>query len=91
MRIRWTVPAADDLTNINNYLQKHYPQFAESTVRAIYERVRSLKTMPNRGRPGHRSGTRELLLSPLPYIVVYRVKDETVEILHIDHGAQDWR
>jgi hypothetical protein len=30
MRIRWTVPAADDLTNINNYLQKHYPQFAES-------------------------------------------------------------
>ena len=47
--------------------------------------------MPNRGRPGHRSGTRELLLSPLPYIVVYRVKDETVEILHIYHGAQDWR
>jgi predicted XRE-type DNA-binding protein len=50
MRIRWTVPAADDLTNINNYLQKHYPQFAESTVRAIYKHVRSLKTMPNRGR-----------------------------------------
>jgi toxin ParE1/3/4 len=91
MRIRWTVPAADDLTNINNYLQKHYPQFAESTVRAIYKHVRSLKTMPNRGRPGHRSGTRELVLSPLPYIVVYRVKAETVEVLHVYHGAQDWR
>ena len=91
MRIRWTVPAADDLTNINYYLQKHYPQFAESTVRAIYEHVRSLKTMPNRGRPGHRSDTRELVLSPLPYIVVYRVNGETVEILHVYHGAQDWR
>ena len=91
MRIRWTVPAADDLTNINHYLQKHYPQFAESTVRAIYEHVRSLKTMPNRGRPGHRSDTRELVLSPLPYIVVYRVNGETVEILHVYHGAQDWR
>ncbi len=91
MRIRWTVPAADDLTNINHYLQKHYPQFAESTVRAIYEHVRSLQTMPNRGRPGHRSGTRELVLSPLPYIVVYRVKGETVEVLHFYHGAQDWR
>ena len=91
MRIRWTVPAADDLTNINHYLQKHYRQFAESTVRAIYEHVRSLKTMPNRGRPGHRSDTRELVLSPLPYIVVYRVKGETVEILHVYHGAQDWR
>ena len=54
MRIRWTVPAADDLTNINNYLQKHYPQFAESTVRAIYEHVRSLKTMPDGSGPGMR-------------------------------------
>ena len=91
MRVRWTVPAAGDLTDITNCLQQHYPQFAESTIRAIYERVRSLKTMPDRGRPGHRGGARELLLSPLPYIVVYRVKEETVEIPHIYHGAQDWR
>jgi hypothetical protein len=32
MRIRWTVPAADDLENIKNYLQRHYPHFAEPTV-----------------------------------------------------------
>jgi plasmid stabilization system protein ParE len=57
MRIRWTVPAADDLQNIKDYLQKHYPHFAEPTVRAIYQRIRLLKTSPNSGRPGHRSGT----------------------------------
>src|SRR6266480_2408861 len=60
MRIRWTVPAADDLESIKNYLQQHYPHFAESTVRTIYQHIRSLKISPNRGRPGHRSGTREL-------------------------------
>ena len=91
MRIRWTFPAADDLENIKNYLQQHYPQFAETTVRTIYQRIQSLKTMPAQGRPGHRSGTRELVLVPLPYIVVYFVKEEAVEILHIYHGAQDWR
>ena len=91
MRIRWTVPAADDLQNIKNYLQQNYPQFAEPTVRAIYHRTRLLKISPNRGRPGHRIGTRELALSPLPYVVVYTVKPEAVEILHIHHGAQDWR
>jgi len=91
MRIRWTVPAADDLQNIKNYLQQNYPQFAEPTVRAIYQRIRLLKMSPNRGRPGHRSGTRELALTPLPYVVVYAVKTEAVEILHIHHGAQDWR
>jgi plasmid stabilization system protein ParE len=66
MRIRWTILAADDLESIKNYLQKHFPQFAEPTVRTIYLRVRSLKTTPYRGRPGHRSGTRELPLTPLP-------------------------
>jgi plasmid stabilization system protein ParE len=91
MRIRWTVPAADDLQNIKNYLQQNYPHFAEPTVRTIYQRIRSLKTSPNRGRPGHRSGTRELAITPLPSVVVYAVKTEAVEILHIYHGAQDWR
>jgi toxin ParE1/3/4 len=83
MRLRWTVPAAGDLENISNYLQEHYPYFAESTVRTIYRRILALKTAPNQGRPGHRSGTRELVLTPLPYIVVYSVGDEAVEILHI--------
>ncbi len=91
MRIRWTVPAADDLQNIKDYLQENYPRFAEPTVRAIYQRIRFLKTSPNQGRPGHRRGTRELVITPLPYVVVYAVKAEAVEILHIYHGAQDWR
>ncbi len=90
MRIRWTVPAADDLERVNDYLREHFPRFAEPTVRAIYAHVRSLKRLPNRGRPGHRSGTRELALSPLPYVVVYSVKPDAIEILHIYHGAQDW-
>ena len=91
MRVRWTVPAADDLESIKNYLQQHYPNFAEATVRTIFQRIRSLKTSPNRGRSGHRGGTRELALTPLPYVVVYAVKSEAIEILHIYHGAQDWR
>jgi len=91
MRIRWTVPAADDLENIKNYIQQQSPQFAEPTIRAIYRRIQSLKLTPYKGRPGHRSGTGELPLTPLPYVVVYSVKAEAIEILHIHHGAQDWR
>jgi addiction module RelE/StbE family toxin len=91
IRIRWTVPAAGDLENIKDYLERYYPHFAEPTVRAIYQRIRTLKTSPNRGRPGHRSGTRELALTPLPYVVVYSVRAEAIEILHIHHGAQNWR
>jgi addiction module RelE/StbE family toxin len=91
MRVRWTLPAAGDLENIKNYLQKNFPHFAGPTVRTIYQRIRSLKSSPHRCRPGHVSGTRELSLAPLPYVVVYRVVSDAVEILHIYHGAQNWR
>jgi plasmid stabilization system protein ParE len=33
---------------------------------------------------------RELTFPPLPYIVVYQVKEHAVEISRIYHGAQDW-
>jgi plasmid stabilization system protein ParE len=58
MRIRWTVPAAEDLENIKHYLDRHFPNFSETTVRAIYKRALSLKATPHIGRPGRRSGTR---------------------------------
>jgi addiction module RelE/StbE family toxin len=91
MRIRWTVPATGDLEEIKNYIQQHYPHFAELTVRLIYERIRSLKASPNKGRPGHFAGTQELVLAPLPYIFVYLLREDAIEILHIHHGSQNWR
>jgi plasmid stabilization system protein ParE len=66
MRIRWTIPAADDLEAIKEYLQQNYPQFAEPTVREIYRRIRLLKVSPHRGRPGQRDGTENLLLHHSP-------------------------
>ncbi len=89
MRIRWTPAAADDLEQIKDYLTEHHPELARSTVLELYEGVRSLKTFPQRGRPGREPGTHELVFSPLPYIAVYRVKEQTVEVLHIHHGAQE--
>jgi plasmid stabilization system protein ParE len=35
-------------------------------------------------------GTRELVLSPLPSLLVYTVRDESIFIVRILHGAQQW-
>lgn len=88
MRIRWTAAAADDLEHIRNYLREHRPDFADPTVRELYEATLSLKTSPRRGRPGRETGTRELVVQRLPYIVAYRIRHETIEILHIFHASQ---
>jgi len=91
MRIRWTVPVADDLESIRNYLQRHNPPVRRTNGPDDLPAVRSLKRSPGRGRPGHRAGTRELALTPLPYVIVYSLKAEAIETLHIHHPAQDWR
>ena len=58
-------------------------------MRKLYEAIRSLKESPQRGRLGREDGTRELLFPPMPYIAVYRVKEQTIEVLRIYHAAQD--
>ena len=88
MRLRWTPAAADDLEAIADYLAQHLPTFAQSTILEIYQAILALRSTPYRGRSGREEGTRELVLPRLPYIVVYRVKENDVEILHIYHDAQ---
>jgi toxin ParE1/3/4 len=89
MRIRWTAPAAQDLYNITRYVRRDNPSASREVAKTIYDGCASLVNSPRRGRPGKQTGTRELVFSPLPYIAVYRVTADAVEILHIWHGAQD--
>jgi len=88
MRIRWTPAAAADLQRLSDYLKDHHPLYWQPTIRKVYVAIQSLKEWPNRGRVGREEGTRELLFPPLPYIAVYRVKEDSVEVLRIYHGAQ---
>jgi toxin ParE1/3/4 len=88
--LRWTKEAAADLENIANYLFENTPERAAELVRGIYGAPTALLTFPYRGRVGRKEGTRELVLAPLPYIVVYQVRGETVHVVRILHGAQKW-
>ena len=72
MRIRWTLPAAGDLTQICDYIQKHGSSAtARRVALSIYEGVGLLSKFPGQGRTGRSPNTRELVLTGLPYLVVY--------------------
>ncbi len=88
MEIRWSPLAAEDLERIFKRIAKDNPSAAREIVKAIYEGCAALKDFPQRGRPGRISGRRELMFTP--YIAVYQVKEHSVEISRIYHGAQDW-
>ena len=90
MRVRWTPAAADDFENIANYLFEQTPESAARLIREIYSAPNGLESFPKRGRVGKKEGTRELVLPSLPYVIVYRVISESVYILRVLHGSQDW-
>src|ERR1700730_13089827 len=90
MRIRWARAAVADLENIGAYLEEHSPSLTESTLLRLYEAAQSLKRFSNRGRIGRVPGKRELVVSPLPYVMVYAVAEQVVNIVRVLHGAQDW-
>lgn len=90
MQVRWTASAAADLEGISNYLFEKTPQHAPRLCRAIYHVIGTLNKFPNRGRPGKKPGTRELVIPSLPYIVVYEVSKDCVHVVRILHGAQQW-
>jgi addiction module RelE/StbE family toxin len=90
MRVRWTIDAADDLEDIAEYVAEERPDTARRIALDIVLSVDALETFPNRGRPGRVEGTRELVLTPLPFVAVYEVHEDEVQVLRILHGAQRW-
>ncbi|HUE03327.1 MAG TPA: type II toxin-antitoxin system RelE/ParE family toxin [Bryobacteraceae bacterium] len=88
-RIRWSPAAADDLEELFNYLKEHHPSLAQPTIRKLYEAARSLKRFPHRGHIGHNEGTRELIVAPMPYIIVYGVEPQVVSIFRVLHTSRE--
>lgn len=91
MRIRWTKPAAADLTHICDYTKEHFgAQQAHSAGSAIYKAVNSLGRLAARGRKGRKPNTREINVPDLPFVIVYRMREQAIEVIRILHGSQRW-
>jgi toxin ParE1/3/4 len=89
MRVRWTTDAADDLERICDYVARERPEAARPIALDVLRTIEDLRAFPNRGRPGRVQGTRELVLTR-PFLAVYEVREEEVQVLRILHGARQW-
>jgi toxin ParE1/3/4 len=88
--IRWTTPAVEDLTAIRDFIEERNPAAAIEVVERVFDAIEALEATPSRGRPGRRPGTRELVLTDVPYIVAYRVTAGTIEVLRVLHASRRW-
>ena len=90
MQIRWTITASKNLEQIERYISKDNPSAAIDMVLTIINAVSLLEQQPAMGRPGRIMNTKELIIPGTPYLVPYRIKNQTVEILRVFHGAMKW-
>ena len=83
MRIDWTTPARRDLDRIWHFnLARGETRAATIEDRLIAAAV-GLLANPRIGRPGLVSGTRELIVRVIQYVVVYETSDDLVRILRV--------
>ena len=88
MRVRWLRKALRNLDEEATYIAADDPAAARLVVARVLDAVALLAQHPGMGRPGRVPGTRELVVLKTRYVVPYRVRGETVEILRVFHTSR---
>lgn len=90
VKLRWTLPAVEQLREIFDYIADDNPAAAEQMVERIRLSIRQSTRMPYAGRIGRVGGPREAIVPGTAYIVAYRILEDAIHVLAILHGAQQW-
>jgi addiction module RelE/StbE family toxin len=89
-RLEWTEPAIADLENIQDYIAKDSAEYADALIERLILSVDRLESFPESGRRVPESTdpkVRELLVES--YLIIFRLKKGSVQILAIAHGARN--
>lgn len=90
MRVKWLRRALQNLDDEAAYIAQDSPRSAAEFVRHLMSSADMLATHPQMGRPGRVPGTRELVITRFPFILPYRVREGSVEILRVFHTSRKW-
>lgn len=88
MRVRWLRAALRNLEDEANFIAADDPRAAQLVVQRILAAVALLSEQPGMGRPGRVPGTRELVVTRARYLIPYRVRAASVEILRVFHTSR---
>ncbi len=90
MEMVWSPRSLQHLRDIYDHIAETNPAAALRVHAVIREKLEHLAEHPRMGRAGRVEGTRELVIVGLPYVVAYRVRRQTLEIMAGLHSAQKW-
>jgi addiction module RelE/StbE family toxin len=88
MNLRYTVRALRHIEAIHKYIAERDGKAAKRVVLRIERSIERLALLPLSGRPGVVAGTRIVVVPGLPYVAIYRVRGEVVDIIAVLHTAR---
>lgn len=87
-RVRWHARALEDLRSFHDCLATLERGNPRQTLGRVRVAAESLKRLGDIGRPSIEPGLRELSVRNTPYVIVYRIDGDAIDILAIYHTAQ---
>jgi toxin ParE1/3/4 len=90
VKIVWLTEAEDHRDAAIEYIALDSLSAALNQLDEIAAQTSRLAEHPMLGRSGRVDGTRELVINRTPFLVIYRLHAENVQILEFLHGSQKW-
>ena len=88
MKLVWRRKALAKLAEVKQYIEQENPTAAREVASRLMNVVKTLSDFPDMAPAGREEGTRELVVSNLPYVFVYRVEVDRILILMLFHTSQ---
>jgi toxin ParE1/3/4 len=88
-RLIWSPEARDDLRNIGTWLGERNARVALDTLRAIRASADRLTQYPRIGRAIDEP-FRVLGIRSTPYLIVYRITDDGIDVVRVRHRRENW-
>lgn len=90
MRVHWTNTAIDHLLSIYEYVARDSEVYADRLMDQLTRRSQQISTFPRSGRrvPEYNApDLREVIEGS--YRIIYRIKEEQIDVLAVVHSAQE--
>ena len=90
-RIIWSGPAQRDLLAIASYFDQIAPDLGSTMLERIERAPLPLLDFPDLGEVMARRNTRKWVVRKTPFLLIYGVAAEDIEIKRVRHEREDWR
>ena len=88
-RLIWSLSSLRDLQDIDAYLTERHDAAAARVLRAVRRAAERLRDLPRIG-PALEEPFRIMSVRTTPYLLVYRVLRDDVEVVRIRHSSENW-